>query len=367
NAENLYELGDPVKAYVIKVDAKSSKVSLSLKPSRLVEHLDSDESEDEAAADLHDEEMAPSSDVESEDEARSLQEDQDMDDSEAEEESNGSDEEAETETTVSGKKQALALDGFSWDANSSLQADNQASTSEADSEVEELDAKKSKRKKKQEKSAQEKKIAQEEVALLDTNREPEMPEDFERLLLASPNDSYLWIKYMAFQLELAEIDKARKIGDRALTTINFREDQERLNILVAYLNLEHKFGTTESLLAMFERACQLHDPKKVHIHMADIYVRNEQFDDAENLFKKMVKKFNLSCKVWLGYADFLIRQHRADEAKQVLKRSLQSLHTRKHVKMMIKYGQAEFKHGEAERGRTVFEGLIGKYPKKPDL
>ena len=34
---------------------------------------------------------------------------------------------------------------------------------------------------------------------------------------------------------------------------------------------------------------------------------------------------------------------------------------------MVKFGQAEFKVGDAERGRTVFEGLIIKYAKKPDL
>lgn len=34
---------------------------------------------------------------------------------------------------------------------------------------------------------------------------------------------------------------------------------------------------------------------------------------------------------------------------------------------MIKFGQTEFKVGDPERGRTVFEGLISKYSKKPDI
>lgn len=37
------------------------------------------------------------------------------------------------------------------------------------------------------------------------------------------------------------------------------------------------------------------------------------------------------------------------------------------MKMMVAFGQIEFKNGEIERGRTVFEGMVGKYPKKADL
>ena len=51
-----------------------------------------------------------------------------------------------------------------------------------------------KRAKKQEKLNRLNEIEKEEELLLDTSREPEMPEDFERLLLGSPNDSFLWIK-----------------------------------------------------------------------------------------------------------------------------------------------------------------------------
>ncbi|CAG8827451.1 21054_t:CDS:1, partial [Dentiscutata erythropus] len=76
---------------------------------------------------------------------------------------------------------------------------------------------------------------------------PEVNADFERLLLGSPNSSYLWINYMAHQLKLSEIDKAREIGERALKTINFREEQEKMNIWVALMNLENNFGTDESL------------------------------------------------------------------------------------------------------------------------
>lgn len=51
---------------------------------------------------------------------------------------------------------------------------------------------------------------------------PESSEDFERLVLGSPNSSYLWIRYMAYLLGMAEVSKAREVAERALTTIHHR-------------------------------------------------------------------------------------------------------------------------------------------------
>ena len=46
--------------------------------------------------------------------------------------------------------------------------------------------------------------------------------------------------------------------------------------------------------------------------------------------------------------------------------ALKSLPKRKHVEMISKFGQIEFKYGNVERGRTIFEGIISNYPKKVD-
>ena len=63
---------------------------------------------------------------------------------------------------------------------------------------------------------------QTEKALLDTGHGPESAEDFDRLLLAHPNNSALWVQYMAFYLHTAEADRARGVAERALKTISFR-------------------------------------------------------------------------------------------------------------------------------------------------
>jgi len=44
---------------------------------------------------------------------------------------------------------------------------------------------------------------------------PRTEDEFERLVRSSPNSSFLWIKYMAFMLSLADVEKARSIAERS--------------------------------------------------------------------------------------------------------------------------------------------------------
>lgn len=37
-----------------------------------------------------------------------------------------------------------------------------------------------------------------------------------------------------------------------------------------------------------------------------------------------------------------------------------------HVDISSKFAQMEFKHGEAERGKTIFENIVNNYPKRTD-
>jgi rRNA biogenesis protein RRP5 len=257
-----FEKGDVVKAFILKVDKEKKKVSLSLQASK-VDVTDDMDVEEASVSGEGIEESEPDSQGDSDGEDQVDQDDVEMqkDDEESEK---------EEEPVKVQVKQPLMLEGFSWDSSDLV---NTTPDSDSDSEEE---VKKSRRAVKKEKSDKEKMIQEREMQLLDDTRGPEMPEDFERLLLGSPNNSFLWIKYMAFQLELSETDKARQIAERALTIINFREEQERLNILVAYLNLENKFGNEESLEKLFDRACGMADPKKVHIQMVRIFERNDQ-------------------------------------------------------------------------------------------
>ena len=47
-------------------------------------------------------------------------------------------------------------------------------------------------------------------------------------------------------------EQARVVPQRALKTINFREEQEKFNVWIAWLNLENTYGTTEAYDQLFE-------------------------------------------------------------------------------------------------------------------
>jgi len=196
---------------------------------------------------------------------------------------------------------------------------------------------------------------------------PESNADFERLLLGSPNSSYLWIQYMSFQLPLSELDKAREIGRKAIQTINFREEKERLNVWIALLNLENVYGTEDSLQAVFKEAARANDSKTVHLRLASILDQAEKLEQAEEQYKRTCKKFGQSSKVWTLSGEYYLRRGNVEEARKLLPRSLQSLEKRKHLKTISRFAQLEYKYGDPERGKTLFEGIVDSHPKRWDM
>jgi rRNA biogenesis protein RRP5 len=82
----------------------------------------------------------------------------------------------------------------------------------------------------------------------------------------------------------------------------------------------------------------------------------------------MVKKFSQDPKIWVNYADFLLssRQNRG-AARELLKRSMQALPQHQHRDVISKFAKLEFKNGDPERGRTLFENLLGTFNKRSDL
>jgi len=172
---------------------------------------------------------------------------------------------------------------------------------------------------------------------------------------------------MAFYLSLTEVDKARQVAERALKTINLREENEKLNVWVAWLNLENTYGTQDTLLKVFNNALIFNEPKVIYIKLAEIYERAEKTDEAEKLFKTMCKKFKESAKIWKKYASYLLHLGKVEEFRNIMPQSLKSLPKRKHIPIISKFAQLEFKFGAAERGRTIFEGILSNYPKRVDI
>jgi len=59
--------------------------------------------------------------------------------------------------------------------------------------------------------------------------------------------------------------------------------------------------------------------------------------------------------------------HSFTPAKTILQRALQALPKSKHINIITKYGSLEYKHGQPESGRTMFEGVVTNYPKRMDV
>lgn len=196
---------------------------------------------------------------------------------------------------------------------------------------------------------------------------PKTAEDYERLIFTEPNNSLTWIKYMAFWISVAEIQKARETAEKALQRISQQHHRDRLNIWIAYMNLENKYGTKETLAEIFRRAQAYHDPKVVHFELINICLRSNNIEMAEDLYIALTKKYKDSKKVWIRYGMFKFRQNQPEAARALLERAIQCIPKRKHIALITKFAQMEFKFGSPERGRTIFETLLATYPKRVDL
>ncbi|WPG99443.1 Hypothetical protein R9X50_00225700 [Acrodontium crateriforme] len=354
DVRTLYSAGDVVKAKILNVDVDARKISLGLKASYFEEDSDEededDDGEDGVELDNSDEEM---DDDEDDDGGIDLDNVQDMDsehDDESASEMDVDDEEPAKATS------GLKTSGFDWTGDS-LNPNTDAGASDSEAEV--SSTKKKKRSKPE--------IKVDMTGDLDKFG-PRSVSDFERHLLSQPNDSGLWIQYMAFQLELSEIQKARDIAERALRTIHIRESEEKANIWIAWLNLEVEYGDEEKVDEVFKQACQVQDPLEMHEKLASIYIDSGKHDNADGVFEKMIgnKAFRASPDVWLNYATFLMESLKEPaRARALLSRSLQSVPTNEHRLLTAKFAALEFRStsGDAERGRTIFEGLISEWPK----
>uniref|UniRef100_A0A8C3JGB9 Protein RRP5 homolog n=1 Tax=Calidris pygmaea TaxID=425635 RepID=A0A8C3JGB9_9CHAR len=227
--------------------------------------------------------------------------------------------------------------------------------------------KQTKKEKELEKQKKEKELCKLEASLMDPNRQPQSADDFDRLVLSSPDSSILWLQYMAFHLQATEIEKARAVAERALKTICFREEQEKLNVWVALLNLENMYGTEETLMKVFERAVQYNEPLKVFQHLCDIYANSEKYKQAEELYHTMLKRFRQEKSVWLKFASFLLKQGQTEATHRLLERALKALPTKEHVDVISRFAQLEFRFGDPEHAKALFESTLSSYPKRTDI
>ncbi|KAB8360835.1 hypothetical protein FH972_024569 [Carpinus fangiana] len=363
--------GDPVKAVVLEVDPEKRRISFGLKASYFGDADGSDEesgsgseveggvdidkfdSEENEAEDENDEDMA---DAESEDDEDSLG-GIDLDVSDLKELTGPSS--TTRKRSSHDDDEGLDAGGFNWDGTAQALSTATPTTDGVGEPT-----------KKKKKRAE---IKVDQTGDLD-KLGPRSTSDFERLLLGQRDSSSLWVQYMAFQLDLGEVESARQIAERALREISIREQDEKLNVWVALLNLENAYGSDESLEDVFKRVCEVSEGLEMHERLASIYIDSGKLEKAHRLFLAMTsnKRFTPSLKLWTNFATFLfdtLSPPSPQTARDMLPRAMKSVPSYQHRDLITQFALLEFKrkNGDAERGRTMFAQLLDTYPGRWDL
>ena len=272
NVRELYDVGDLVMAKVLKIIPEKRRVNFGLKASYF-QDIEKSQSDDVDASDSEglngmdglglavldsDQEM---DNVEDEDGGVDLDNIRGI--SSDDQESTVS-EVGETPRATGNVSIGLSTSGFDWTAGLLDQGQKQ-DASDTEASDTEIQPKRKKRRKSE--------IQIDRTGDLDANG-PRSQSDFERLLLGQPDSSFLWVSYMALQLQLGEVEKAREVAERALQSIGIREDAEKMNVWVALLNLENTYGEDSAVEEVFKRACQYCDAQEIHERLISIYIQS---------------------------------------------------------------------------------------------
>lgn len=134
---------------------------------------------------------------------------------------------------------------------------------------------------------------------------PRSVNDFERMLVANKDQSYVWIQYLAFMLENLDVEAARRVAERAVKAVSMTAEDDKLNLWIAFMNLEGRFGSVESLQKVVQRALDVNDRKKIYLQLVNVYKGMEKFDLVEDIFKKLCKKYFSEPEIWANYLEFL--------------------------------------------------------------
>lgn len=353
----VFKPGDKVRVKVLDKSAENGRISLGMR----ARYFENDDEEEDAGDNLEDGDASDAADAAPSDPESEFTDDESNEDAFLLGDGSpyGHDDTSSKEPE-SGEKGSGLSAGFDWSGDAPAIVDDSASSSDSDSES---NARRRKRRSKREE------FVRDETANLQ-NRLPQSAKDFERLLVASPNSSVLWMNYMAFELQLGEIDGARHIAQRALKTIAQASENERLNIWIALLNLEARFGTKESLDRVFKDSQQYMDAVTMHLRMATVLAEAGRTADALEMYKRAQKKFGgENVDVWLSAMRHLFSEigNNKTLAREMGERAIKRLPANSHKDFTKQFALLEFEFGDPERGRTLFEALLSVSPKRIDI
>ena len=387
---SLFRPGQVVRAVVLRTDAESGRISLTLRPSALkkgggggagaggAESEEEDDDVDAMAADASDDDASDDEDLRI-----------DLDDGEEGEDSEGggdmdaeggeAEEAGDAPSPLCGGLDAgLAVGWGDADADAAAAAAAAAPSLPAapfddsdDGDAALPAAKKSRRAAKAAAAAAAADTDAAEAAIA-ARGAPTDPPSFERALAATPASSFLWIRYAAHMLSLGEPDDARGVLARALESIDLADTAARFNVFVARLNLEARAGEPvegrgAATLAAFAACRRQTDSKALHLALLTILEKAGHASEAADAAGALVRAEKGSAKAWLAAHGLALRRGDSAGARGLVARATSSLPARKHVKFLSAAALAEFRGGDADRGRALYEGVLRGAPRRTDL
>ena len=189
----------------------------------------------------------------------------------------------------------------------------------------------------------------------------------ERDTLLHPSDSSAWLQLIAFEIENVSIDKAREVIQRALKTIPYREDNEKLNIWVSFINLEFKYGNEETLKVTIDEAMKQCEQIKIFNHLRDMYESAGKHEKSLEICGIIAKKFKHIPDTWVSYGKVLYNIGEYQKARKLLAECLEKLDKRYHIEVTTKFALLESKHGAIEESERLFKGIIDNFPRRNDI
>ncbi len=260
-----YEKGDYVLAKVISVD--KGKIGFTIKPSafseqeRLLKEDDDEEEEDE--------------DQEEEEEEKEVQDEEEEEEKDDDDEKKNEEKKKQDKQTRRGVLPASV--GFFEDDEDGKGASASGSSSASSSDEERVG-------KKRERAASAGEVEEREKALAKRSARAESDGDFERLLMAEPNNSEIWVRWMAHKLSQSDVDAARIVAARGLQRIASTLRKERANVWTALVNLEAKYGDETSLADLVVRGARELGRLEMDLRVIDALERDGKQKKKENFF-----------------------------------------------------------------------------------
>ncbi|XP_037732812.1 protein RRP5 homolog [Drosophila subpulchrella] len=280
---------------------------------------------------------------------------------------------AKSETPkTNGSETKTRLPGVSsfWesDLNQSKEASSDEEEEEDAAETQQNAAKKKRLSAKEKAKAEvkeEQRLREIEERNADPNARLESIDQYERLVIAQPNNSISWLKYIAFLLSNTEIEKARDLALRAISTISFRETQELRNIWSALLNMELVYS--DNFDEVLKEALNCNDPLEIYISVVEILKQNKKKERLSSVLTTILNKFKAELRVWPLAAEAYFWLGKSDQVHNLLQRALRGLPNQEHIPCIVSFSKLYAKHDNNDMAQTLLDGVVTSYPKRIDI